>query len=97
MFVCFLGFFLQIEVSRLEPEIAMATDCKVVTYNKGLWWMPGGVGEEHGGSDEEKASVAEPVDSSRTNSGFLNLFLFLLHSSQEASDYCFFWLAWKMK
>lgn len=28
--------FLQIEVSRLEPEIAMATDCKVVTYNKGL-------------------------------------------------------------
>lgn len=26
----------QIEVSRLEPEIAMATDCKVVTYNKGL-------------------------------------------------------------
>ncbi|KAF7669593.1 hypothetical protein LDENG_00176810 [Lucifuga dentata] len=26
----------QIEVSRLEPEFAMATDCKVVTYNKGL-------------------------------------------------------------
>ncbi|XP_057706746.1 sideroflexin-5b isoform X3 [Corythoichthys intestinalis] len=26
----------EIEVSRLEPEIAMATDCKVVTYNKGL-------------------------------------------------------------
>ncbi|CAN9515189.1 unnamed protein product [Ophioblennius macclurei] len=26
----------QIEVSRLEPDIAMATDCKVVTYNKGL-------------------------------------------------------------
>ncbi|XP_041930398.1 sideroflexin-5-like [Alosa sapidissima] len=26
----------QIEVSHLEPEIAMATDCKVVTYNKGL-------------------------------------------------------------
>nr|XP_023655795.1 sideroflexin-5 isoform X1 [Paramormyrops kingsleyae] len=26
----------QIEVSQLEPEIAMATDCKVVTYNKGL-------------------------------------------------------------
>ncbi|XP_049898657.1 sideroflexin-5b [Epinephelus moara] len=26
----------QIEVSRLEPEITMATDCKVVTYNKGL-------------------------------------------------------------
>uniref|UniRef100_A0A8C6KB91 Sidoreflexin n=1 Tax=Nothobranchius furzeri TaxID=105023 RepID=A0A8C6KB91_NOTFU len=26
----------QIEVSCLEPEIAMATDCKVVTYNKGL-------------------------------------------------------------
>ncbi|XP_036069719.1 sideroflexin-5b isoform X5 [Oryzias melastigma] len=26
----------QIEVSRLEPEIAMATECKVVTYNKGL-------------------------------------------------------------
>ncbi|XP_076005363.1 sideroflexin-5b [Genypterus blacodes] len=26
----------QLEVSRLEPEIAMATDCKVVTYNKGL-------------------------------------------------------------
>uniref|UniRef100_A0A7N8YBC4 Sideroflexin 5b n=1 Tax=Mastacembelus armatus TaxID=205130 RepID=A0A7N8YBC4_9TELE len=26
----------QIEVSRLEPEVAMATDCKVVTYNKGL-------------------------------------------------------------
>ncbi|XP_056238995.1 sideroflexin-5b [Seriola aureovittata] len=26
----------QIEVSRLEPEIAMATDCKVVSYNKGL-------------------------------------------------------------
>ncbi|KAG8003871.1 Sideroflexin-5, partial [Nibea albiflora] len=25
-----------IEVSCLEPEIAMATDCKVVTYNKGL-------------------------------------------------------------
>uniref|UniRef100_A0A665WC67 Sideroflexin 5b n=1 Tax=Echeneis naucrates TaxID=173247 RepID=A0A665WC67_ECHNA len=26
----------KVEVSRLEPEIAMATDCKVVTYNKGL-------------------------------------------------------------
>ncbi|KAJ4946425.1 hypothetical protein JOQ06_024092 [Pogonophryne albipinna] len=26
----------QIEVSCLEPEIAMATDCKMVTYNKGL-------------------------------------------------------------
>ncbi|XP_047210563.1 sideroflexin-5b isoform X2 [Girardinichthys multiradiatus] len=26
----------QIEVSRLEPEIAMATDCRVLTYNKGL-------------------------------------------------------------
>lgn len=26
----------QIEVSLLEPEIAMATGCKVVTYNKGL-------------------------------------------------------------
>ncbi|CAL8356009.1 unnamed protein product [Merluccius merluccius] len=26
----------QIEVSHLEPEIAMATDCKVLTYNKGL-------------------------------------------------------------
>ncbi|XP_056141812.1 sideroflexin-5b isoform X1 [Lampris incognitus] len=26
----------QIEVAHLEPEIAMATDCKVVTYNKGL-------------------------------------------------------------
>nr|XP_040030668.1 sideroflexin-5b isoform X2 [Gasterosteus aculeatus aculeatus] len=26
----------QIEVSSLEPEIAMATDCKVLTYNKGL-------------------------------------------------------------
>uniref|UniRef100_A0AAY4DGI9 Sidoreflexin n=1 Tax=Denticeps clupeoides TaxID=299321 RepID=A0AAY4DGI9_9TELE len=26
----------EIEVSHLEPEIAMATDCKVVTYNKGL-------------------------------------------------------------
>ncbi|XP_068182124.1 sideroflexin-5b isoform X1 [Antennarius striatus] len=26
----------QIEASRLEPEIAMATDCKIVTYNKGL-------------------------------------------------------------
>ncbi|XP_041697393.1 sideroflexin-5 isoform X3 [Coregonus clupeaformis] len=26
----------QIDVSQLEPEIAMATDCKVVTYNKGL-------------------------------------------------------------
>ncbi|XP_047441404.1 sideroflexin-5b [Mugil cephalus] len=26
----------QIEVTRLEPEIAMATDCKMVTYNKGL-------------------------------------------------------------
>lgn len=70
MFVCFFGFFLQIEVSRLEPEIAMATDCKVVTYNKGLWWMPGGVGEEHGGSDEEKASVAEPVDHRVLTPGF---------------------------
>lgn len=28
----------QIEASHLEPEIAMATDCKVLTYNKGLWW-----------------------------------------------------------
>ncbi|XP_061690793.1 sideroflexin-5b isoform X1 [Syngnathoides biaculeatus] len=26
----------QIAVSRLEPEIAMSTDCNVVTYNKGL-------------------------------------------------------------
>ncbi|KAI3367415.1 hypothetical protein L3Q82_026270 [Scortum barcoo] len=26
----------QISVSQLEPEIAMATDCKTVTYNKGL-------------------------------------------------------------
>ncbi|XP_067374943.1 sideroflexin-5b isoform X3 [Channa argus] len=26
----------QIDVSCLEPEIAMATDCKTVTYNKGL-------------------------------------------------------------
>lgn len=26
----------QISVHRLEPEIAMATDCRVVTYNKGL-------------------------------------------------------------
>ncbi|KAM6961095.1 sideroflexin-5a [Aplochiton taeniatus] len=26
----------QIDVNRLEPEIAMATDCKSVTYNKGL-------------------------------------------------------------
>lgn len=26
----------QIEASHLEPEIAMATDCKVLTYNKGL-------------------------------------------------------------
>ncbi|XP_048826809.1 sideroflexin-5-like [Brienomyrus brachyistius] len=26
----------QIEVSQLEPEIGLATDCKVVTYNKGL-------------------------------------------------------------
>ncbi|KAI1887378.1 hypothetical protein AGOR_G00189680 [Albula goreensis] len=26
----------QVEVSRLEPEIAMATDSKMVTYNKGL-------------------------------------------------------------
>lgn len=26
----------QIDVARLEPEIAMATDCKSVTYNKGL-------------------------------------------------------------
>ncbi|KAM4625106.1 sideroflexin-5a isoform 2-T2 [Polymixia lowei] len=25
-----------IDVNRLEPEIAMATDCKIVTYNKGL-------------------------------------------------------------
>lgn len=32
-------FFPQIEVSRLEPEIAVATDCKSVTYNKGLWLM----------------------------------------------------------
>lgn len=32
-------FFFQIEVSRLEPEIAVATDCKSVTYNKGLWLM----------------------------------------------------------
>ncbi|XP_075963278.1 sideroflexin-5a isoform X5 [Anarhichas minor] len=32
----------QISVSQLEPEIAMATDCKIVTYNKGLGftlWM----------------------------------------------------------
>uniref|UniRef100_H3DE72 Sidoreflexin n=1 Tax=Tetraodon nigroviridis TaxID=99883 RepID=H3DE72_TETNG len=48
-FVCLLTFSLslpvaislfpqmsQIEVSRLEPEIAAATDCKSVTYNKGL-------------------------------------------------------------
>ncbi|KAM4543303.1 sideroflexin-5a isoform 1-T1 [Odontesthes bonariensis] len=26
----------QISVNQLEPEIAMATDCKIVTYNKGL-------------------------------------------------------------
>ncbi|XP_035761770.1 sideroflexin-5a [Neolamprologus brichardi] len=26
----------QISVDQLEPEIAMATDCKIVTYNKGL-------------------------------------------------------------
>ncbi|XP_052006333.1 sideroflexin-5b [Xyrauchen texanus] len=26
----------EIEASRLEPEIAMATDCKMLTYNKGL-------------------------------------------------------------
>ncbi|KAI4904151.1 hypothetical protein NFI96_013812, partial [Prochilodus magdalenae] len=26
----------EIEASHLEPEIAMATDCKVLTYNKGL-------------------------------------------------------------
>uniref|UniRef100_UPI0037E86675 sideroflexin-5a isoform X2 n=1 Tax=Semicossyphus pulcher TaxID=241346 RepID=UPI0037E86675 len=26
----------EISVSQLEPEIAMATDCKIVTYNKGL-------------------------------------------------------------
>uniref|UniRef100_A0A8C5BDY0 Sideroflexin 5b n=1 Tax=Gadus morhua TaxID=8049 RepID=A0A8C5BDY0_GADMO len=26
----------QIEASHLEPEIAMATDCRVLTYNKGL-------------------------------------------------------------
>ncbi|XP_029981727.1 sideroflexin-5a [Sphaeramia orbicularis] len=26
----------QIAVNQLEPEIAMATDCKIVTYNKGL-------------------------------------------------------------
>lgn len=26
----------QISVNRLEPEIAMATDCEIVTYNKGL-------------------------------------------------------------
>ncbi|XP_062856080.1 sideroflexin-5b isoform X2 [Trichomycterus rosablanca] len=26
----------EIETSHLEPEIAMATDCKVLTYNKGL-------------------------------------------------------------
>ncbi|KAG7273215.1 hypothetical protein CRUP_031522 [Coryphaenoides rupestris] len=26
----------QIEASHLEPDIAMATDCKVLTYNKGL-------------------------------------------------------------
>ncbi|XP_051514663.1 sideroflexin-5-like isoform X2 [Myxocyprinus asiaticus] len=26
----------EIEVSHLEPEIAMATDCKVLSYNKGL-------------------------------------------------------------
>lgn len=29
--------FPQISVSELELEIAMATDCKIVTYNKGLW------------------------------------------------------------
>lgn len=36
---CLLLIFfcsLQIEASHLEPEIAMATDCKVLTYNKGL-------------------------------------------------------------
>uniref|UniRef100_A0A3Q2DD63 Sidoreflexin n=1 Tax=Cyprinodon variegatus TaxID=28743 RepID=A0A3Q2DD63_CYPVA len=32
----FFFFFRQIEVSRLEPEIAMATDCRLLTYNKGL-------------------------------------------------------------
>lgn len=48
-FVCLLTFSLslpvaislfpqmsEIEVSRLEPEIAVATNCKSVTYNKGL-------------------------------------------------------------
>ncbi|XP_056899237.1 sideroflexin-5b isoform X2 [Takifugu flavidus] len=48
-FVCLLTFSLslpvaislfpqmsEIEVSRLEPEIAVATECKSVTYNKGL-------------------------------------------------------------
>lgn len=34
--LCLLLLLLQIEVSCLEPEIAMATDCKVLTYNKGL-------------------------------------------------------------
>lgn len=28
--------FPQIDVNQLEPEIAAATDCKTVTYNKGL-------------------------------------------------------------
>lgn len=28
---------LQISTKQLEPEIAMATDCTIVTYNKGLW------------------------------------------------------------
>lgn len=35
----FYFFFFQIEVSRLEPEIAVATNCKSVTYNKGLWLL----------------------------------------------------------
>lgn len=38
----------QIEVSRLEPEIAMATDCKMVTYNKGLWWLTWPSERKHG-------------------------------------------------
>lgn len=32
--------FPQISVNELEPEIAAATDCKIVTYNKGLWVIP---------------------------------------------------------
>lgn len=46
---CFFSLvFWQIEVSRLEPEIAMATKCKVVTYNKGLWRMAQHEQEEDG-------------------------------------------------